>query len=370
MFSSIGYLLKGAALGAGCMYLFDPDRGRRRRAGVADKATHLVREVDDLWQKGCRDLTNRSVGLASETRRMISAAPVDDQMLVARVRSVLGHHVHDARHVEASAQHGTVTLTGTVRPGEPECLIPAIERVPGVRSVLSGLVTAGEPVQHTGGHRGLTPAVRLLMTAGGGLMMANCLVRRGFGPTLLGAAGCGLFIRGLSDRPGRLVGLGEDRGIDFRKSIHIAAPVEKVFEFISDAEQTGRFLPEVVDVESLGNGRIRWSVEGPGGIGRFSCDEQVVESVENERIVWASVEDAPIRYIGEARFIPDGEGTRLDLRMTYEPPGGVLTHAAAAFLGVDPKTQVDRSLNRVKQHLEEGTIPQSVAGGSAREHRG
>ncbi|MBA3316163.1 MAG: SRPBCC family protein [Planctomycetota bacterium] len=370
MIASIGSLMRGALYGAGAMYFLDPDRGRRRRAEVGKRISRLGHEAEDFWQKGCRDLANRGTGFAAEARRFVSATPAEDIVITARVRAVLGHHVVDARAVDVSTSNGNVTLRGTVRPGEPERLIPAIEKIGGVRDVQSGLTTAGSPVGMAMPEGGLSPGTKLLMTAGGGLLLLNGLARRGFGPTLLGTAGLGMFVRGLTDRPGCLVGVGDDRAIEFRKSIRIDAPVEKVFEFVSDVEQSGRFLPEVVDVESLGEGRIRWTVQGPGGIGRMECEERVIESIENERIVWGSTADAPIRYVGEAKFRSEGDSTRLDVRLSYEPPGGMITHAAASLLGIDPKTQLDRSLNRIKRYLEEGSVPHGVAEGAVKEHRG
>lgn len=370
MIASVGSLLKGILYGAGVMYFCDPDRGRRRRAGVVDQANRLTNEVEDLWIKGCRDLANRTTGIAAEARRVVASQPKDDQQLTARVRSVLGHHVSDARNVEVQVFDGIVTLRGTVHPGELEQLIPSLESISGVRGVESGLNIAGEARHRDSVPQELRPGTRLLLTGGGGLLLLQGLARRGFGPTLLGALGLGIFVRGLTDRPGVLIGVGPKRAIQFHKSIRINAPVEKVFEFISDVEQSGRFLPEVVDVESLGGGRVRWTLEGPAGVGRMTCEEQVLESVENERIVWGSTDDAPIRYRGEATFRPEADATRLEIRLSYEPPGGMLTHAAATFFGLDPKTQLDRSLNRIRQYFEEGTLPHDVASGEARQHRG
>ena len=359
MIASVGTLLKGMLYGAGMMYFLDPDRGRRRRAGVVDKGVRLVHEVEDLCEKGCRDLANRSVGLLAEMRGAVLSGPADDNVIAARVRSVLGHHVSSARGVDVSVSHGTVTLRGTVRPGEPETLIPYIEKIAGVRGVESALTTAGAPVPPSSPTTELRPGTRLLMTAGGGLLLANGLLRRGFLPSLLGTAGLGLIARGLTDDSARPTGVSDARGVSFQRSIRIAAPIEKVFDFVSDVEQAARFLPEVVRVENLGDGRIRWSIEAPGGVGLLSGTERVAESVENERIVWASEDGSPIRYVKEARFTPDGDGTRLDVAAAYEPPGGPITHAAAAFFGLDPKTQLERNLNRVKQYLEE--VPQGVA---------
>lgn len=370
MIASIGSLLKGFAAGAGVMYFFDPDRGRRRRAGLRNRASRLAHEAEDIWCKGVRDLTNRATGVAAETRRVVAETPPDDRVVVARVRAALGHIVCDARNLEVSAHLGIVTLRGTVRPGEPELLIPALERISGVRGVESSLTTAGEPVTPPCRRQDVRPGTKLLLSAGGTLLLAHGLARRGFGPTLLGAVGLGMLTRSLATNPGRLFGLGDNGGVDVRKSIRIAAPVEKVFEFFSDPGRIGSLLPYVTNAERVAPDRVRWTLEGPAGVGRMAFEERIVEAVENQRILFEGGPDSPIRYVGETRFAPEGEGTRVELRFRYFPPGGVLADAAASFFGVDPKTQFEQGLNRIKHYFEEGAVPRGGSGDSVREHRG
>jgi uncharacterized membrane protein len=57
----------GLGLGAGLMYLFDPDRGRRRRALVRDQGVHAAHEAQDALRTAGRDVRNRARGLAAET---------------------------------------------------------------------------------------------------------------------------------------------------------------------------------------------------------------------------------------------------------------------------------------------------------------
>jgi len=57
--------LAGAGLGAGLMYILDPQQGRRRRALARDKAVSLAHEVQDTAEVVARDASNRARGLAS-----------------------------------------------------------------------------------------------------------------------------------------------------------------------------------------------------------------------------------------------------------------------------------------------------------------
>jgi hypothetical protein len=57
--------LAGAGLGAGLMYLLDPDVGRRRRALARDKALRLTHEAEKAATVVAKDMRNRAQGLAA-----------------------------------------------------------------------------------------------------------------------------------------------------------------------------------------------------------------------------------------------------------------------------------------------------------------
>ena len=64
--------LKGAAIGAGFMYLFDPSRGRSRRARIRDKAVHTWNEAGDMVEARARHLSNRAQGLLHDAATIVS----------------------------------------------------------------------------------------------------------------------------------------------------------------------------------------------------------------------------------------------------------------------------------------------------------
>ena len=62
-----------------------------------------------------------------------------------------------------------------------------------------------------------------------------------------------------------------------------------------------------------------------------------------------------IANAGVIRFEPtDDGGTRVDIRLSYNPPAGALGHLAALLFGDDPKSAMDEDLVRLKSLLEEG----------------
>lgn len=63
--SETACFLTGAAVGAGVMFMLDPEPGRRRRALARDKAVRLGHEAQDAAEVVARDMSNRAQGLAA-----------------------------------------------------------------------------------------------------------------------------------------------------------------------------------------------------------------------------------------------------------------------------------------------------------------
>ena len=83
-------------------------------------------------------------------------------------------------------------------------------------------------------------------------------------------------------------------------------------------------------------------------------DAEVTRTDPGRLISWKTVDNSTVESSGTVRFVPDGDGTRVDVRLTYNPPFGALGHVVAALLGGDPKRQLDDDLLRLKSLLERG----------------
>jgi hypothetical protein len=76
-------LLKGAGLGAGMMYFFDPVAGNRRRALVRDQFVHACKVCNQQAGVTYRDASNRLHGVSAEMRSVMQSS---DQPLMERVQ--------------------------------------------------------------------------------------------------------------------------------------------------------------------------------------------------------------------------------------------------------------------------------------------
>jgi uncharacterized membrane protein len=84
-------------------------------------------------------------------------------------------------------------------------------------------------------------------------------------------------------------------------------------------------------------------------------DAVVTRMVPNEVIAWRSEPGSPIRNAGFVRFQPETGGTQVQIRLSYNPPGGAFAAAAARLFGADPKSEMDEDLVRLKSLIETGT---------------
>src|SRR5687767_7163256 len=268
--------LGGAALGMALMYFLDPNSGRRRRARTRDKVMHAARVVNEGAKVTARDTVHRAQGAWAGAKRLFAhdTEPVEDDVLVGRVRAELGRVVSHPHAIEAAASGGHVTLIGPILSYEVRPLLRSVRRVPGVRAVSDQLTVYSEPgnVSSLQGGQARTgerfvllqenwsPAARVAAGGAGAALMLAATQVRGALCALLGVSGGALLARAATNRDlASLVGLGQ-RGITVQKTIYVAAPVERVFDFWTDYQNFPRFMHNVRDVRPVADRRSHWVV--------------------------------------------------------------------------------------------------------------
>ncbi len=376
--SSLAWLL-AAGIGAGLMYLYDPQNGRRRRALLRDQLNHAQRLARDAGRVTARDLSARSAGLVAQVTRRLNGGQGEpsDGALTDRVRAKLGRVVSHPHAVHVTALAGRVTVSGPILAAEAPRLLATVRSVPGVHEVddqlqlhdEAGNISALQGGVPRNGHRfellqdNWSPTARLLTGSAGLSLLGSAL--RAHGPLALVRAlvGGGLLLRAATNRQlASLAGVGSHcRDIEVQKTITIRAPIAQVFEFWTHIRNFPSFMSRVRDVRELDDSRSYWRVAGPAGL-PVEWTAEITRLVPEELIEWRCDDRASIQHCGRVRFEREGAGsTRVHVQLRYFPPAGSVGHLVASLFGADPKSGLDADLMRMKSMLETGHPPHDAA---------
>jgi BON domain len=228
---TVSSAIGGFVLGATVARLLDPRSGARRRAEVLQKSVHTTHEAAEFTGKSLRDLRNRSRGIWHAL--FGPRGPVDDAVLVERVRSRLGRVSSHPGAIEVSVSDGCVELRGPVLATEHQQVIDAVADVRGVSRVDDDLQLHKQPdvpaLQGGAGRpiprpellqENWAPGTRLVVGSAGAALIGWGVARRGILGVSAGGIGVLLLARSIANVPvKRVVGVGGGRrGVGMRKT--------------------------------------------------------------------------------------------------------------------------------------------------------
>lgn len=293
-------------LGAAIMYLSDPQAGRKRRADIRSQLDAAARKIEHSRDVVVRDAANRTHGLLLETRRALESRRGGGQV----------------------TSHGPtfgVVVNDALASWKRDSWSPAQRALAGAFGM--SLATLG---YFSGGIRGFG------LCALGGALLARATANENLGSLVKG------------------------RGIYIEKTIAIEAPVEEVFAYWRNLENFPQWMSHVREIRYVGGDRFHWVVDGPAGI-PVEWDSELLNVSENREMTWRAVEGSDVDHTGRVRFEPEGTGARVHVQLKYAPPGGVIGHAVARAFGVDPKSEMDEDLQRLKSMIETSRVPRDSA---------
>jgi osmotically-inducible protein OsmY len=129
----------GTVAGASLLtYLFDPDRGRSRRAKLADQLAAKARDAGESLRAQAKYQKGVLEGIAHEAASLFQEPKaLDDETVLQKVRSeALGPADIDGSRIWIDVRDGHVSITGSLNDDEgKKRLLTLIERVEGVSSV-------------------------------------------------------------------------------------------------------------------------------------------------------------------------------------------------------------------------------------------
>lgn len=372
-------LIAGASLGAVVSYFMDPDRGKRRRAGIRDRIAHARRAVPHQLDLIARDMSHRTEGTIAEVRNRLRPHNGDqtDDVIEDRVRSAMGRVVSHPHAIQVCSDNGVVTLVGVIRSPELKPLVKRISLVKGVQAIDNHLEPHRDEEQIPSlqggtrrhiGHKldvmqsNWAPSTRMIMGVVGTGLISSCLMERPPQPLIsntIGAIGLLILSRSITNiETKRLLGFGGRSAMKLHKTMQLDAPIQDVYGFWKEFENFPLFMTGLLDIRTHGDRRrSHWAIRGPAGR-PIHFDAEMTRTIPNKLLAWKTLPGSLIHHAGQVRFFPGVRGgTKIELDLSYNPPAGILGYEIAKLLGVEPKKRIEEALYQMKQLIDQGPSP-------------
>ncbi|HEV7331322.1 MAG TPA: YgaP-like transmembrane domain [Flavisolibacter sp.] len=175
--------------------------------------------------------------------------------------------------------------------------------------------------------------------------------------TVLGGV---LLYRGVSGHCPMYESLGKTKGASHTSSINIRTglivnkPRQEVYAFWRKLENLPLFMKHLANVTEIDSKHSHWEAEIPGGMGKVKWNAEIVKEQENEFIGWQSVPDSMVNNAGKVTFRDalGGEGTELDVVITYRAPAGELGAGIAKRVNPVLEKMVRQDIMNFKEYIE------------------
>lgn len=181
------------------------------------------------------------------------------------------------------------------------------------------------------------------------------------------AAGGYLLYRGLTGHCPLYSSIGKynttPRNVNIRSSFSVARPRTEVYDFWRQLDNLPLFMRHLKKVTVLSPVRSHWEVKLP--VAQVSWDAEIVEDQPGFMIGWHSVPGSTIHNAGKVEFrdAPGGNGTIVNVVISYTPPAGGLGTAVGQLLTPVFEKMVREDVGNFKSYMEgQGRVPAEDTG--------
>ncbi len=133
---------------------------------------------------------------------------------------------------------------------------------------------------------------------------------------------------------------------EMEKSIVVDAPLREVYNQWTQFEEFPLFMEGVEEVRQIDDKRLHWRAKIGGAEKEWHAE--IVDQVPDRRVAWKNLRGAA--NAGAVLFDSVPEGTRVTLKLVYEPEGPA--EAIGDALGFLTR-RVEGDLKRFKEFIEE-----------------
>lgn len=146
----------------------------------------------------------------------------------------------------------------------------------------------------------------------------------------------------------------EPININIRSAFIIHKPRHEVYAFWRRLDNLPLFMTHLKSVELLNGDRSRWVLKLPAGLTTLTWDAEIVKDKPNEMIGWSSLPGSVIDNAGKVRFRDAlvGDGTRVDVVISYQPPAGTVGAKVARLFNPVFKKMVEKDVQNFKHFMD------------------
>ncbi|WP_374166848.1 SRPBCC family protein [Arcticibacter sp. MXS-1] len=223
-----------------------------------------------------------------------------------------------------------------------------------------------KPVHHSRKESvNIDPAERIFSVAGGAYLIyagLSQILKKPFTGVSKAVAGGALLVRGVSGYCPAYAGMkhGKDAdSINVKQYFTVNRPRTEVYQFWKKLENLPLFMRHVEKVEQKGENLWHWKAKFSESLPAISWNAEIVKEKEDHFIGWRSVEGSIIDNAGKVEFndAPGGQGTEVQVVVTYRAPAGVVGSGIARLLNPFVENMIREDVRNFKQYIETGEIP-------------
>lgn len=190
----------------------------------------------------------------------------------------------------------------------------------------------------------------------------NGLLKSALGGYLLyrGASGhCPLY-----ESMGKTKGVTHTQNVNIRTGLIVNKPKDEVYAFWRKLENLPLFMKHLAGVTEIDSKHSHWEAVLPGNIGKIKWNAEIVKEEPGQLIGWQSIPNSMINNAGKVTFHEalGGEGTELEVVITYHPPAGEIGAGIAKAITPVFEKMIRQDIMNFKDYIE--TKYKSTSGGT------
>lgn len=153
---------------------------------------------------------------------------------------------------------------------------------------------------------------------------------------------------------GKTRGVSNTQAINIRTSLIVNKSKDEVYNFWRKLENLPLFMKHLASVTEIDSKHSHWEATIPGNIGKVKWNAEIVKEEQGSMIGWQSIPNSMINNAGKVVFhdAQNGEGTELEVVISYHPPAGELGAGVAKLLNPVFEKIIRQDIMNFKEYIE------------------